>query len=263
MKAAGKRSAMLAVWRTRAQSGCCGRPGAGFSLIELVMVVAILATVASLVMITTAGVQEKAESTTAFATLHALRDAICGTPDATGYLSDMKYVPGFHNVNLRVHDLLSPSSCPAFAAYDPQSARGWRGPYMRNVQPVRNINAARNGLFPAATERRWSADETFQERSFYGSGTNSCYGMAGDQAVADPWGNPVVLQVPPAEVFALSSGDAKRFRYARLVCAGTDGRLQTPVDRTAGMQADGTCPDRGDDLVLFLNRPDVYEPEEP
>jgi prepilin-type N-terminal cleavage/methylation domain-containing protein len=236
--------------------------GSGFTLVEIVMVVAILATLATLVMFSVAGVRENAETTVATASLHSLRGAICGTPEAPGYLSDMKHAPGFRSVELRIHDLLCPSSYPAFATYDPQAARGWRGPYVQDAQPVRNTNAERPGLFPAADERRWPGDRTFLERGFFRDGSSSCYGLTGDHAVADPWGNPVVLQVPPTEAFALSSSDAKRFRYARLVSAGPDGILQTPRDRTGGTQPDGTHPARGDDLVLFLNRTDMYESEE-
>jgi hypothetical protein len=167
-------------------------------------------------------------------------------------------------VDLRIHDLLvaPTNNYPAFAAFDPQTSRGWRGPYLQSVQSVRNTNAARNGLFPAAGERRWEGDKTFQERGFHYDSSSSFYGIVGDLVVADPWGNPVVLQVPPPEVF-VSSSDAKRFRYARLVSAGPDGVLDTPRDRLAGMLADGTCQARGDDLVLFLNRADIYETETP
>lgn len=242
----------------------CARRPAGFTLIELVMVVAVLAVVASFAMLSAAGVREKADCTVTAASLRALREAICGTPEAPGYLADMKCVPGFRSVNLRMHDLLSASSYPDFATFDPQTARGWRGPYVQNVQPVRNTNAARNGMFPAAGERRWAGDSTFLERGFYRDASSSDYGVAGDQALADVWGNPVALQVPPVGAFLVSAGDAKRFRYARLVSAGEDGRLQTPLDdRTAGMLADGTCAARGDDWILFLNRADVYEAEEP
>jgi prepilin-type N-terminal cleavage/methylation domain-containing protein len=235
----------------------------GFTLVELVMVVAILAVVASFVMLSTAGVRERAEAITASASLHSLRDAVCGTPEAPGYLADMKRVPGFQAANMRLHDLLSPSSYPDYVPFDPQSGRGWRGPYVQNAQPVRNANVARSGQFPEPGERRWPGDATFLERAFYRSATVSDYGQAGDLVIADPWGNPFVLQVPSAESFTIPAGDAKRLRYARLISAGEDGRLQTPRDRTAGMQPDGSCTARGDDLVLFLNRADVYESEEP
>jgi len=236
---------------------------AGFTLVELVIVLAILVVVASLAIWRITGVQEQAENTVAAATLRSVRDAWLGTDRIPGYLSDMKHVPGFRIVAIRTHDLLSPSSYPAFAVFDPLTARGWRGPYVRDARGVSNTNPARNGAFPAADERRWEDDQTFLERGFYADAASSEYGLAGDRVVADPWGNPVVLQLPAADAFALSAGEAKRFRFARLVSAGPDGMLQSPRDRLAGMQPDGTSPLRGDDLILFLNRADIYETEEP
>jgi hypothetical protein len=67
-----------------------------------------------------------------------------------------------------------------------------------------------------------------------------------------------VVQVPPA------STDAKRLQYTRIVSAGPDGDLTTPLDNlVAGMQPDGTAPMRGDDIVIFLQRADFYEPDSP
>lgn len=134
---------------------------------------------------------------------------------------------------------------------------------MRNVQRVANLDPARDGKFPAAEDRRFAGDATFQSRGFFPGGATSPYGVAGDLAAADPWGNPVVLQIPPPSAFAAPPDEAKQFHCARLVSAGPDGALSTPLDRLAGRLADGTANVRGDDLVLFLNRADVYEPEEP
>ena len=201
-------------------------------------------------------------TTVARATLHALRDSVMGSATGCGYLSDMKHAPGFQRASLRLHDLFEPSSYPAFATYDPETQRGWRGPYLM-AAAVENTNASRNGLFPAADERRFQGDRTFLERGFFYDSSHSYYGVTNDVAAADPWGNPIVLQIPPASAFCLSANDVKQFRYARLVAAGPDGVLQSPRDRLAGMQADGTCALRGDDLILFLNRTDMYEDEEP
>jgi prepilin-type N-terminal cleavage/methylation domain-containing protein len=218
----------------------------GFTLVELVVVVAVLAVVAGLAIVNVAGVRRSAEGTVATATLRVVRDAICGTDGTPGYLADMKYVPGFAGSDMRLHHLLAPPAdlYPAFTNFDSVAQRGWRGPYARNVQPVQNAEAARAGLFPAAGDRRWPEDETFQARGFYAvvSGcVTSWYGTAGLPALADPWGNPIVLQVPQAA-----------FGYARLVSAGPDGVLRTPCSEFAPTN-------RGDDVVLFLNRADVYE----
>jgi type II secretory pathway pseudopilin PulG len=87
---------------------------------------------------------------------------------------------------------------------------------------------------------------------------------------ADPWGNPIVVQIPPETAFSRPTNE-KRFHYARLISAGPDGIVSTPLDvpgdpdlaRLAGLVSDGKSPARGDDLVLFLNRADIHEVEEP
>jgi prepilin-type N-terminal cleavage/methylation domain-containing protein len=211
----------------------------GFTLIELVVVVAILAVVAGLVIMNVAGVNEHAEKTVAAASLHAVREALCGGPSGPGYLNDMKHEPDFDPAVLRIHDLLS-TNFPGHRAFDPLTVRGWRGPYVRTEGAVRNTNADRGGLFPAADERRWSGDTTFQARGFYAADGGALYGSAGDLAVADPWGNPIVLQIPQTNLL-----------YARVLSAGSDGVLDTPPDVPVP-DADS----RGDDLLLFLNRAD-------
>ena len=237
--------------------------GEGFSLLELLVVVAVLASLAALVISTLAGTARSAETTVTTATLRAVRDGFLGDATAPGYLADLKQVPGFAFAAVRVGDLLAPWSYPDFAAYDPDTKRGWNGPYLGNVRPPDNTNDAQRGRFPLATDRRSLGDRTFRERGFYYDAVHSYYGATNELAAADPWGNPVVLQVPPSEAFAGSTGEVKRFRYARVVSAGPDGALDTPRDRLAGLLADGTHAARGDDLVLFLNRADVCEHEEP
>ncbi len=233
-----------------------------FTLVELVVVLVILAAVAALVLSNVDRTTDDAERIAATATLHTLREAIIGSAAAPGLLSDMKYVPGFRSVNIRTHDLLSDLSYPTeFRTYDPVAKRGWRGPYLRNTQGAANRNPSRNGRFPSSDDRRFENDATFLQRGFYFDATTSPYGVMGDLTAADPWGNPIVLQVPPTTVFSNTPDDAMRFRYARLVSAGADGILTTPLDRLAGMQFDGSKDIRGDDLVLFLIRADVYETE--
>jgi hypothetical protein len=235
----------------------------GFSLVELLVVVSILIVLASFVIPNVTAIGEDSKVSAGQIALGVIREAITGTPGNPGFLNDMKPVLGYRVADLRVHDLLSASSCTNCSAFNPFSGRGWRGPYINNVQPVWNISIQRAGLFPAAYDRRFDSDSTFRDRKFYYDAAHSYYGAAGDNAMADPWGNPIVIQVPPAEEFTNVVSDAKRFRYARLVSAGPDGVLDTPRDRLAGRQSDGTTAMRGDDLVLFLNRADIYENEEP
>lgn len=229
-----------------------------FTLMELLVVIVILAAVATLVISNVDHTRDDAEATVARATMQTLREALTGSSAGPGYLADMKYVPGFRSVDLRTHDLLSPASY----LFDPVANRGWRGPYLRNAAGVANTNASRAGKFPEGGDRRFAGDKTFLERGFFYNGMKSHYGTTGYPAVADPWGNPIIVQVPPASAFSGSASEAKRFRYARLVSAGPDGVLSTPLNKPlAGMRPNGTAPKRGDDLVLFLNRADTYEEE--
>jgi prepilin-type N-terminal cleavage/methylation domain-containing protein len=239
------------------------RRGRGFTLIELLVVIVIIAALATMVVTMVDRSREDAEQTVARASMKAIAEAINGSAAGTGYLGDMKHVPGFRSVNLRVHDLLSPSSHPENATYDPAAARGWRGPYLRPGTGAANAQPSRRGLFPEAGDRREPGDATFLDRGFFTSAGTSPYGLPGDLTMGDPWGNPFVIQTPTTMAFANPTGDAKRFRYSRLVSAGADGILTTPADRLAGLLIDGTSAVRGDDLVLFLNRADVYEIEEP
>ena len=219
------------------------RNTAGFTLVEILVVVGILAILASLVVQGVGGVRGEAEQTVAAATLQVVRDALCGTSTAPGLLCDLKHVPGFSNSALRVSYLLeAPTNVPA---YDRLAQRGWRGPYVQNAQPVENTNAALWGRFPDENDRRNETDETFQMRGFY----EESYGTTNDLAMADPWGNPIVLQIPTNHL-----DDSACLRYARLVSAGPDGVLQTPCEDWTPARTN-----RGDDLVLFLSRADVDE----
>jgi prepilin-type N-terminal cleavage/methylation domain-containing protein len=230
-----------------------------FTLLELTVVIVIVAALAALVVNNVSRTADDAEVVAARATMQTLADAITGSAAGPGYLSDMRHVPGFRPVLLRPHHLLVQGVQQNF---DPVAQRGWRGPYLRNAQRVLTSPAA-TGAFPSAGDRSPRYVGTFFERGFFSDAVTSPYGVPGDLAAADPWGNPIVIQVPPLSAFSGSTGDAKRFRYARLVSAGPDGTLATPLDRLGGMLTDGTSLIRGDDLVLFLNRSDTYETEEP
>lgn len=176
----------------------------------------------------------------------------------------------------------------SFLSWDASQGRGWNGPYLKT-------GAGNCAHFPAAGDRRSPDDRTFSERGFFpnvkrlklpevfinASNGHSVYGFCGEAAVLDPWGNPYVIQTPPPQAFpdVRNVSDETRFRYARIVSAGPDGVLSTPCyfenftnntdstwsndlksgSRLAGKIPDGTAAARGDDLVLFLGRTDVYE----
>ena len=221
------------------------------------MAVSILVVLASILLVKVDDVRDRAEITGTRATMETVREAFMGSAAGPGCMADLKYLPGFDLTTLKVKDLLDGSP---YQAYDPMAQRGWRGPYVTNVQSVRNAtNPAATGLFPAATDIGFNGDWTFQRRNFYDPNTGAAiYGMAGDRAIADAWGNPIVLLIP-ADVYGDTSV-AKRLLFARLVSAGPNGILDaSPTDPCAGLGSDGKGTARKDDIVIFLNRPDIYE----
>lgn len=204
-------------------------------------------------------------------------------------------------------ELASCASYFAFTNFNAQTERGWNGPYIRNVKPVM-VWGEGDLLFPKPEDKRFAADKSFLERRFFpagyeqvlsdaeGSGAGfKSYGVPGEFAMGDPWGNPYVIQIPPAEaVMALASVEADedeysatRFKYARIVSAGPDGVLDTPcflnpepaystelfepsgstekyrmlllAGRKLDEEGRPCVKARGDDIVLFLMREDVYE----
>ena len=271
----------------------------GFTLTELVLVLFILGSISAIVTIRLGDVLERTRIQAAEADLTVLRDGWVGNASCPGYLADMRPLPGFSPAFLRIHNLFNPTNVimregailddgvrrtgyaafSCFTNWNAETGRGWHGPYVRANTLVKNTEASRTVFFPAPADRRTENDTTFADRGFFPrvQGLTSslyAYGNPGEKAVGDPWGNPYVLQIPPANAFA-SAAEERRFHYARLVSAGPDGVLQTPcfasgtLDadarralRLAGRQSDGTAASRGDDVVLFIDRADVYERDE-
>lgn len=290
----------------------------GFTLVELVSVVAIIAVLAVFASSRVAGLISRAKITAAERELALIRDAFVSAE--SGYVADMRGIPGFSLSYLRVSNLLISTNlygevidgtsrmrglrvddetldvkglAPAseFVSWSEERSRGWRGPYLKNF----------SGVFPSRDSRRFSDDASAAERGFYPDVTGlrlplefsredvSVYGFSGECAIVDPWGNPYVLQIPPAQAFSsvttTNIPDIVRFRYARVVSAGADGVLSTPcfsinatndwreigvnwmderhrrISRQAGLIDEGDRSLRGDDIVLFLNRNDVDEGE--
>jgi len=290
----------------------------GFTLVESVVVVAILAVVATLGVTKMLQSVDSAKRTAAESDLKHLREAFLD-PEA-GYLRDMRGIPGFSVGYLRIANLfistnlygavedgavrttgvrvdiedkgpLSGEPCAkpsAFTQWDPEAERGWRGPYLMHF----------SGDFPQRTSRRFEGDASADKRGFFPElfGLRepsdfldrkdgcSIYGFPGEPALIDPWGNPYVLQIPPPQAFpgVTNIPDEVRFRFARVVSAGPDGRLATPcfgvnmtnwwatawtertrrLSRQAGRIDGDNISARGDDLVLFFNREDVDEGED-
>jgi prepilin-type N-terminal cleavage/methylation domain-containing protein len=193
----------------------------GFSLLELVVVVAILAALAGLVLLNTGSIQDKASYATTKTTLDAIRDAIAGTATAQGYQQDMRELPGAQAILSLPGTLQSLYVAPTGASvYSPLTRLGWHGPYLKGDSGVYQINT--------------------------NTGFTASYGANGDSAPLDAWNHPIVIQIPAADP-----------TYARLVSAGPDGVIQTPLNY---LDSNGKpyppASMRGDDVVLFLLRPD-------
>ena len=285
---------------------------------ELLIVVTIVATIAIFAVSRMGQMAQTAKRVAAEQDLQVLRTAF--TDPENGYLRDMRGIPGFSPAHIRMANLListnlygsaegggdwwggfrvddgiqhngcAPSD--TFTRWNPESERGWHGPYVRHA----------TGPFPSAEDTRFKDDDTFKVRGFFPDlyklrlpkdfldRVDGCsiYGFPGEPAILDPWGNPYVLQIPPPQAFPDRLGantnlpDEVRFRYARVVSAGPDGRLDTPcfasnatnwwstswngrerrICRQAGLIDGDDRSARGDDLVLFITRNDVDEGEE-
>ncbi len=98
----------------------------GFTLVELVVVLAILVILAGMALLRSEGVAETAEIRACDSTMLTLRDAILGAAGAPGYRSDVGDLPG------SLADLLrTPPGLPVeLQTFDPVSERGWNGPYL-------------------------------------------------------------------------------------------------------------------------------------
>jgi len=281
-------------------------------LLELAIVVAVLGIVAVFAVNRVSRVVDQARITAAEHDMAVIREAFVSPEN--GYLHDMRGIPGFSLGYLRIANLListnlygevrdgtdrqrgfrvdgearsAVTGCAAssaFTGWDADAGRGWRGPY---------VNMLSVGTFPAAIGRGFYPDVAgLRLPADIEGGVDGCsvYGFPGEPALLDPWGNPYVLQIPPAQAFSASTTtnipDELRFRYARIVSAGPDGRLSTPcfdsngtnewrsvggnwldkhvrlLCRQAGLCNGNDRTMRGDDLVLFLNRNDTDEGEQ-
>lgn len=204
----------------------------GSTLIELLAVVVVLATIAALVVSRSEDAIESCDDASTATTLTSLRDAITGTVGrgfgvSAGYLADVGKLPS------SVSDLLrKPPSVPPF---DVDRGIGWRGPYV--VAPA----------FPYQIDAL--------------AGFSAIYAVPGDPVVLDAWQRPIVVQVPDAD--GDGTADASDLKYARLVSAGRNGALETPRTDAASGSGSAAFPSLascGDDVVLYVNVADQRQP---
>jgi prepilin-type N-terminal cleavage/methylation domain-containing protein len=202
------------------------RKRVGMTLLELVIVIAILGIIAGFIIPGGAYLEKRAKYTATNASLATIRDAIVGTSDKPGYLTDTGQMP----VTLRDLFVNPFPSTSALYTYNRDTGLGWRGPYLLNANGQYAINTTTNfvgGTYPAP------------------------YGANGDPTIIDAWGNAIILQIPT------TGSTANNQLFARLVSAGPNGTIDTPIDDTAASPEYYPPPgDRGDDVVLFINHSD-------
>lgn len=225
----------------------------GFTLVELILVVAILSILAVMAAQRFMRVVADARIVAAKADLKTIRDAY--TSQENGYLRDMEGIPGFSHSSLRIGNLFIATNVfgnkvmsgnlwgvntevirldsesetlelcalekrahsSVFTKWDSASRRGWRGPY---------ISTTSSKFFPAKSDVRFKGDATFEERNFFPSLSNlrlpvefkdslkaSIYGFVGEPTLFDPWGNPYVLQIPPPQAFESVTNISDKIRF--------------------------------------------------
>lgn len=194
----------------------------GFSLIELVVVVMVLAILAGLVVtlmggmneISTPGGPKSDREIITETSMRAVRDAILGTDRLPGAWPDLGQQPNRFPTDpsqllVEVH--------PTVGAFDPVTRIGWRGPYLRGA---------------------------FRQED----GTN---------VFLDGWGNPMSIFIPDINGDSMIGRD--EIQYARLVSNGENGVLDTLESHTEDYIPGGADPatsltvdECGDDVLLFF-----------
>jgi type II secretory pathway pseudopilin PulG len=161
-----------------------------FTLLELVVVMAILVALAGIMVSLVSGIQDDASVEATRVSMKTISEAILGAgSEKPGYLADIGDLP------TTLSDLyVKPSG---IVAYDRFTGRGWRGPYLRSTANTYQADADR-GFLPD-------------------------YGEDGDPTPFDSWGHPIILQMPSP---VASPDPDQRREFARLVSAGPDGILQ-------------------------------------
>lgn len=211
----------------------------GLTLLELVVVVAILAIlIGFIVPVADYAINESKRKVTN-ANLVLIRDAIMGTQDKPGFLQDTGRLP------ITLGELfVQPTNVPA---WNRDTGLGWRGPYV--------VPQGQYLVNPAANFFVYSPGSS----GYPGTG----YGTNSDPAVLDGWQRPIVLQVPNQSMSAgtYSTALAADLAFARLVSAGQNGIIDTDPNYLDSNGNPYPPPQPGsnariDDIILFLSRQD-------
>jgi prepilin-type N-terminal cleavage/methylation domain-containing protein len=151
---------------------------AGFTLLEAVIVIAILATLAGLAVSQLAPVQDDSFANAARAELATLRDA------CVRWSSDLGPLP------TTLGDLTSatpPASVPAgLTSWNPDLKRGWRGPYLTSGRLVGTTGLADPWDDPSGTRRPYRYSVSGASATITSAGADGAFGTADDLMVTLP-----------------------------------------------------------------------------
>ena len=264
-----------------------------FTLIEMLTVIAIISVLAGLVIPVVIIAQERGRETQAKSDIAALMSALKQLDSDHGRMlkkDGTKYQIGNCDVSLSKSKVLKSDGSTedkdkslAKISADSTSEEKVYNAFIAELSAPKNSKFDNNNKVSVNRRKKVYLEpkKGFDPTEKYDDQTETLW--------RDPWGNPYVLQIPPAQAFspetATNIPDVVRFRFARLVSAGPDGRLSTPcytmnetndwreiglnwrqervrrLSRQAGLIDGGDRSRRGDDLVLFLTRNDVDEGE--
>ena len=220
----------------------------GFTLIEMLVVVGILAALAAIVVPLIDGMYTSNAGKATAATLVEIRNVIFGKSPQTGYVNDVGNWRGNktytlasgqvvtpYALPLRLHDLLANDQLPTgLQTSDINSRFRWRGPYLRSSGATYGASYDPSKGFTA----------------------DYAYDTANDLAISDEWNKAIVLQYIDYSGFIMPA-DAPE---ARLVSAGPNGVLDTlPNDFTTFKDSNnivryGAPAHSGDDIILNIKR---------
>jgi prepilin-type N-terminal cleavage/methylation domain-containing protein len=186
----------------------------GLTLLELVVVLSILAILAAMLvpmLISSIDTSQRQVTMSSMRNLHELivnRYMLDMRGQVVGSVPIAKGLPG--SISTTYPQLKHLFVSPTTSAFDPNTGRGWRGPYLLSG----------SGKYPGLNV------ETATARGF-----NSDFGVAGDDAPLDGWGNPVIIATSAHTSYLnVINPFADSTILGYLVSAGPDQDLHTPDD---------------------------------